>query len=172
MLSIIQGTDWALNFFSDVSVKENRTSYDDKLDIVIEVEEKNTGEASLGAGYSSSTSATINLGLKETNFLGKGQKVNATTSFSNTRNTYDISLTEPYFNNKQLSLTTLIYSDFTDPASVNYETEDLGLGFNAKFPLSVERVIELRYSLFTSKIKADSNATAMSSCIGRHKFND
>ena len=150
----------ALNFFSDVSVKENRTSYDDKLDIVIEVEEKNTGEASLGAGYSSSTSATINLGLKETNFLGKGQKVNATTSFSNTRNTYDISLTEPYFNNKQLSLTTLIYSDFTDPASVNYETEDLGLGFNAKFPLSVDRVIELRYSLFTSKIKADSNATA------------
>ncbi len=150
----------ALNYFSDVKIKETRTEYDDKLDILIEVEEKNTGEASLGAGYSSSTSTTLNLGLKETNFLGKGQKVNATTSFSNTRNTYDISLTEPYFNNKQLSLTALIYSDFTDPASVNYETEDLGLGFNSRFPLSTDRSIELRYSLFTSKVKADSNATA------------
>ena len=59
-----------------------------------------------------------------------------------------------------MSLTALIYSDFTDPASVNYETEDLGLGFKSRFPLSNDRSIELRYSLFTSKVKADSNATA------------
>ena len=150
----------ALNFFSEVDVKENRTSFDDKLDIVIEVEEKNTGEASLGAGYSSSSQTTLNLGLKEANFLGKGQKVNATTSFSNTRNTYDISITEPYFNNKQLSLTALIYSDYTDPTSANYETEDLGLGFKARFPISSDRSLELRYSLFTAKVKADSNATS------------
>ena len=40
------------------------------------------------------------MGLKESNFLGNGQKLNLTTSFSNTRNTYDISFTEPYFNDK------------------------------------------------------------------------
>ena len=150
----------ALNFFSDVNVSENRTSYEDKLDIIIEVEEKNTGEASLGAGYSSASSTTLNLGLKESNFLGKGQKVNASASFSNTRNTYDIGITEPYFNNKKLSLTGRIYSDFQDPSSVNYEQEDLGLAFNARFPLASDRSLELRYSLFTSKIKADTNATA------------
>ncbi len=150
----------ALNFFSDVNVSEKRTSYEDKLDIIIEVEEKNTGEASLGAGYSSASSTTFNLGLKESNFLGKGQKVNASASFSNTRNTYDIGITEPYFNNKKLSLTGRIYSDFQDPSSVNYEQEDLGLAFNAKFPLASDRSLELRYSLFTSKIKADTNATA------------
>ena len=42
----------ALNFFSDVDIKEIRTDYPDKLDLEIAVEEKNTGEASLGAGYS------------------------------------------------------------------------------------------------------------------------
>ena len=149
----------ALNFFSDVSIKENRTSYPDKLNLLIEVEEKNTGEASLGAGYSSSANASLNLGLKERNFLGKGQKVNFTSSFSNTRNTYDVSITEPYFNNKPLSLTGLIYSSFTDPASVNYETEDIGLGLNARFPISNDIFFEGRYSLFTAKVKADSNAT-------------
>ena len=123
------------------------------------VEEKNTGEASLGAGYSSASSASLTLGLKEANFLGKGQKLNFTTSFSNTRNTYDISYTEPYFNNKQLSLTGSLYSNFTDPASVNYETEDLGLGVKAQFPISPNIFLDTRYSLFTSKIKADSNAT-------------
>ncbi len=149
----------ALNFFSDVDVKEVRTNYSDKLDLEIFVEEKNTGEASLGAGYSSATSTSLNLGLKETNFLGKGQKLNFTTSFSNTRNTYDISFTEPYFNNKQLALTGSLYSNFTDPGSVNYETEDLGLGLVAQFPLAASTYLSARYSLFTSKVKADTNAT-------------
>ncbi len=150
----------ALNFFSDVEVKEIRTEYPDKLDLEIIVEEKNTGEASLGAGYSSAASTSLNVGLKETNFLGKGQKVNFTSSFSNTRNTYDISYTEPYFNNKQLALTGSLYSNFTDPSSVNYETEDLGLGVKAQFPIASNTFLETRYSLFTAKVKADGNATA------------
>ena len=149
----------ALNFFSEVDIKETKTKHPDKLDLEISVEEQNTGEASLGAGYSSATSTSINLGLKEKNFLGKGQKLNFTSSFSNTRNTYDVSFTEPYFNNKQLSLTGSIYSDFKDPSSVNYETEDLGLGFVMQFPVSSSTYLSARYSLFTSKVKADSNAT-------------
>ncbi len=84
---------------------------------------------------------------------------NFTTSFSNTRNTYDISFTEPYFNNKQLALTGSVYSNFTDPSSVNYETEDIGLGFVIQFPLSASTYLSTRYSLFTSQVKADTNAT-------------
>ncbi len=149
----------ALNFFSDVDVKEIRTEYPDKLNLEIIVEEKNTGEATLGAGYSSASSTTLNIGLKESNFLGKGQKVNFTSSFSNTKNTYDIAYTEPYFNNKQLALTGNLYSSFTDPASVNYETEDLGFGLKARFPIASAISFESRYSLFSAKVKADSNAT-------------
>ena len=149
----------SLNFFSEVDVKEIRTEYPDKLNLEILVEEKNTGEASLGAGYSSANSTSVNIGLKESNFLGKGQKVNLTSSFSNTRNTYDISFTEPYFNNKQLSLTGSIYSNFSDPSSANYETEDFGFGAKARFPLSSSIFFDARYSLFTTKLKTDSNAT-------------
>ena len=150
----------ALNFFSEVDVKETRTEFPDKINLEIVVEEKNTGEASLGAGYSSASSTSLNIGLKETNFLGKGQKLNFTSSFSSTRNTYDIAYTEPYFNNKQLALTGSIYSNFTDPTSVNYETEDLGLGLKAQFPVGPNTLFATRYSLFTTKVKADSNATA------------
>ena len=149
----------ALNFFSKVEVDEERTSFSDKIDLNFTVEEKSTGEASIGAGYSSATDASLQFGLRENNFLGRGQKVNFTSSLSNTRNTYDISITEPYFNNKPLSLTTQLYSSFIDPASVNYETEDLGFGISTKFPTAPDRAMELRYSIFTTKIKADSNAT-------------
>tara|TARA_A100001011_G_C14317503_1_gene848666 strand:+ start:107 stop:2353 length:2247 start_codon:yes stop_codon:yes gene_type:complete len=150
----------SLNYFSKVDIDEIKTSFPDKINLDIRVEEKNTGEASIGAGYSSSTAASLQLGLSEKNFLGKGQKVNFKSSLSNTNSTYDISITEPYFNNKPLSLSANIYSNFTDPASVNYDTEDIGFGVSSSFPLAIDRYIELRYSLFTAKVKADSGATA------------
>jgi len=156
----------ALNFFSKVNIDEERSNFPDKIDLQIDVEEKNTGEASIGAGYSSSTSTSITLGLRENNFLGKGQKVKFASSFSNTRNTYDISITEPYFNNKNLSVSADLYSNFSDPAGVNYESEDLGLGVGLGFPLASDKSILTKYSLYTSKIKPDSNATAYERLLG------
>ena len=155
----------ALNFFTKVDIQEVKTSFPDKINLEINVDEKNTGEASIGAGYSSATAASLQLGLRENNFLGKGQKVKFETSLADTRTTYDLSITEPYFNNKSLSLTGNLYSNFTDPNSANYETEDLGFGLSTNFPLSVDRYIEIRYSLFTSKVKADSNATAYENAL-------
>ena len=156
----------ALNFFSSVEIDDLRSEFPDKIDLVIDVEEKNTGEASLGAGYSSSTSSSITLGLKENNFLGKGQKVNFAASFANTRTTYDISITEPYFNNKNLSVTADLYSNVFNPSSANYESEDLGVGVALGFPLASDKSIKIKYSLFTSKIKPDSNATAYERLLG------
>tara|TARA_B100000886_G_scaffold293869_1_gene220178 strand:- start:5496 stop:7742 length:2247 start_codon:yes stop_codon:yes gene_type:complete len=149
----------SLNFFSEVNIEEQRTSFPDRINLSIEVEEKNTGEATLGAGYSSATSTSLNLGLKENNFLGRGQKVNFGASYSDTRTTYDIRFTEPYYNNKQLSLSTQLYSNFSDPASVNYETEDIGFGLTVGFPIAPDKSILTEYSLFTAKTTADSNAT-------------
>ena len=155
----------ALNFFNEVEINEVRTDFMDKINLEIIVEEKNTGEASIGAGYSSANAASLNLGLRENNFLGKGQKVKFESSFSNTRTSYDISITEPYFDNRSLSLTTSIYSNFTEPTNVNYETEDLGFGLSSSFPLSIDRYLELRYSFFTTEIKANSNATAYENAL-------
>tara|TARA_B100001057_G_scaffold105134_1_gene102647 strand:+ start:2265 stop:4520 length:2256 start_codon:yes stop_codon:yes gene_type:complete len=150
----------ALNYFKDVEINEVKTLFPDKINLDVVVEEKNTGEASIGAGYSSATAASLQLGLKENNFLGKGQKVKFQSSLADTRSTYDISISEPYFNGKPLSLTSNIYSNFSDPSSANYETEDLGFGLSVGFPLSVDRFLKIRYSLFTTQVKADSNANA------------
>ncbi len=156
----------SLGYFSKVEISEERSDFPDKIDLNIDVEEKNTGEASIGAGYSSSTSGSINLGLRENNFLGRGQKVKFAASLARTRNTYDISITEPYFNNKNLSVSADLYSNFTDPASVNYETEDLGIGFSIGFPLASDKYLNSKYSLYTAKVKPDANATAYERLLG------
>ena len=148
----------ALNFFSTVEIEEEKVANSDRLNLNFNVEEKNTGEVSLGAGYSSAAKSSITLGLKEQNFLGKGQKAKFAASFADTQSTYDISFEEPYFNNKSLNLRGDLYSRFSDPSSVRYETEDLGFGLGIGFPLSPSVAYRFSYELFTTKIKADSNA--------------
>ena len=81
-------------------------------------------------------------------------------SFADTQSTYDISFEEPYYNNKNLSLRGDLYSRFSDPTSVRYETEDLGAGFSIRFPLAPTLSYGFSYELFTTKVKADANASS------------
>ena len=150
----------SLNFFESVQISEEKTNVFDKLNLNINVKEKNTGSATIGAGYGDQNGTTLTAGISESNFLGKGQKVKFSTSFSSTQNLYDISLTEPYFYNKDLSVRGDLYSKFSDPDNVNYETETVGIGFSVAFPLSKNNRITTKYSLLTSKTTADANATS------------
>tara|TARA_B100001250_G_C19815594_1_gene798147 strand:- start:806 stop:3058 length:2253 start_codon:yes stop_codon:yes gene_type:complete len=150
----------SLNFFSAVEVEEERVLDKDKVNLNIHVEEKNTGEVALGAGYSSATKSSVTFGLKEKNFLGKGQKANFQANLGDTQSTYDISFEEPYYNNKDLSLRGDLYSKFSDPSSVKYETEDLGVGFSIGFPLAPSIGYGFSYSLYTTKVKADTDASS------------
>jgi len=150
----------ALNYFESVELNEERVESLDRIDLNLNIVEKNTGSATLGAGYGSTNGSTLTAGISESNFLGKGQKVKLSASLASTQKLYDISITEPYFNNKDLSVRTDLYSKFDDPTNVKYETETVGLGLSFGFPLSNNNRITTKYSLLTSKTKADTDATS------------
>ena len=159
LLDLSKNTIKSLNYFNEVNVEEERVLDSDRVNINIDVEEKNTGEVSAGAGYSSTSKTSITFGLKEKNFLGKGQKAKFSASFADTTTQYDISFEEPYFNNKDLSLKGDLYSKTTDPTSVKYETEDFGTGFTIRFPLAPAISYGFSYELYTTKVKADVDAS-------------
>ena len=150
----------SLNYFEKVELNEERVADSDRLNLNIDVIEKNTGSATLGAGYGSTNGSTLTAGLTEDNFLGKGQKVKVSSSFASTQTLYDISITEPFFGDKDLSVRADLYSRYDDPTNVNYETETLGAGLVLGFPLSSSNRLNLKYSLLTAKTKADASATA------------
>ena len=150
----------ALNYFESVELNEERIASLDRINLNLNIVEKNTGSATLGAGYGSTNGSTLTAGITESNFLGKGQKVKLSSSLASTQTLYDISITEPYFNNKDLSVRSDLYSKFDDPANVKYETETVGLGLSFGFPLSNSNRITTKYSLLTSKTKADTDATS------------
>ena len=92
-----------LDFFEKVTVDKVAGSSPDKAVIKVEVEEKSTGTISLGAGFSSSLGPIGEVSLVERNFLGRGQNVGVTFSLAAARSEIDLSYTEPYFLNREVS---------------------------------------------------------------------
>ena len=75
----------------------------DKTIIRVSVEEKSTGEISLGAGFSSQDGPLANIGIRERNLLGKGQDLTFNFKGSAARQEFKIGFTEPYFLDRDVS---------------------------------------------------------------------
>ena len=150
----------ALNYFESVETIEVRVADSDRLDLNVNVVEKSTGSATLGAGYGDQNGSTITAGITESNFLGKGQKLKLSASLATTQSLYDLSITEPFFRDKDLLVKFDLYNRFSDPTNVKYETESFGIGMTLGFPLSYSNRISTNYALRTQKTKPDANASA------------
>ena len=159
LINLAKNKIQSLQYFSKVEITEEKDDFFDKINLIIDVEEKNTGEATIGAGYSSTSKASLQLGVTEQNFLGKGQQLKFQSKFAKEFTAYDISFAEPYLYGRDLYIKGDLYSELQDSASVNYETEKIGFGISLGFPLSYDRRLLTEYSLFNDKTSADSDAT-------------
>ncbi|MDR2934086.1 MAG: outer membrane protein assembly factor BamA [Rickettsiales bacterium] len=75
----------------------------DKVNVNVQVEENSTGEMSASLGWSSLNGLILELGVRENNFRGKGQKVGITASWSDLQKRVMFNFTEPYFLDRDLS---------------------------------------------------------------------
>lgn len=92
-----------LGFFEDVKVTKTEGTQPDQSVIDVDVKEKSTGEISIGAGFSSTDGALGDFSIRERNLLGKGQDLRFGVQASAKSQQYDISFTEPYFMDKDVS---------------------------------------------------------------------
>jgi outer membrane protein insertion porin family len=70
---------------------------DDVLDVEITVKERNTGQITLGAGYSTASRGFLQGSISQNNFRGMGQTLTASMSLSAVQKSYNLGFTEPYF---------------------------------------------------------------------------
>ncbi len=124
-----------LGYFSNVSVNPDNIGAD-KMDINIDVEETSTGSLTFGVGWSTYNGALIELGLQERNFLGKGliTKIQGTLAMEGTE--YDISITDPYFLDKNLSAGVDVFyttQDVQDESSYDLDTAGGALRLGWKY---------------------------------------
>ena len=93
----------ALGIFEGVQVTTQQGSAPDRLDLIVSVRDKATGEISLGGGYSSQSGAIAELSFSERNFLGRGQYLKITGGYGEDVRKYELSFTEPYFLGRRLA---------------------------------------------------------------------
>jgi len=137
-----------LNFFKSVDVKTLPGASPDQTVIEVDVEEKSTGEFSIGAGYGTDNGAFGQLGIRERNLLGKGQDLRLNFTLGSTDQQVDLSFTEPYFLDREIAAGFDVYrreEDNQDESS--YDEEQTGGRLRAGFRYSEELSHSFRYTL-------------------------
>lgn len=145
-----------LGFFSTVTSFPMATDDPRQDDIIYEVDEAQTGNFTIGAGYSSIDDIIGFIELSQGNFdlmgfpyfTGGGQKLRLRAQLGTERADYQISFVEPWFLGRRLSLGLDFYHHTMEYLSDEYNMRQTGgsVTFGKAFPWFFDRV-ELKYSL-------------------------
>ncbi len=104
-------------FFERVETQAEPTDVPDRKNLVVAVDERNTGNVALGAGFSSVDSILGFIELTQGNFdlfnppwfMGGGQKFRLRTQVGARRQDYELSFIEPWFLGRKLAFSTDLY---------------------------------------------------------------
>ena len=103
---------FALGIFDDIGpVNRQPGSEIGKVDLVIPVQERRTGQVAVGFGYSTRQKLVGRLELSESNFRGRGQGVNFLWEVGGiaSRNSFEIGFSEPYLDRNNTSLSVNLF---------------------------------------------------------------
>jgi outer membrane protein insertion porin family len=123
-----------LGFFSEVNITTRKTTADDRLDVVVDVKEAQTGAFSAGAGYSSADNLLFNVRIQENNLFGRGQRLVLNGDIGSIRRNIILSFSEPYFLETPLTVGAdafswkLQYDEF--------DREGTGVGLQLTYPVT------------------------------------
>ncbi len=149
----------SLNIFKTAKIDVTDGSNDETKIINIDIEEKATGEVMAGAGFGTS-GASIQFGVKENNYLGRGVKVDSNLSLSEDSIKGNIGITNPNFNNSDKSVSFSLETSETDKLSTfGYKTNKSGFDVSTKFEYLKDLNLGLGTSSFYETIETDSTAS-------------
>ena len=99
-----------LNFFEDIGIRYEPGETPDKVTVVINVKEKQTGSFNLSAGWSNRDGLLGIVGLRKENFLGRAQSVSTDLTISQRNWAAEISYFNPWIDAQKTSFGTNLYA--------------------------------------------------------------
>ncbi len=100
----------SLGYFQEkFEIEQKPGSAPDRIILEANVEEKPTGQLQLSAGYSSLEGLIFQGAVEQRNFRGRGQTIGLNLAYSNYSKQVDISFTEPYLFDRNISLGVNVY---------------------------------------------------------------
>ena len=167
-----------LKFINEVDVKKNIVDEESGyIDIDFILDETQSGEFKVGAGYSDSSGAIFNVRVQQDNFLGKGNNVALEVEKSSYKKLLRYRNTNPYFTKDGISKSTSIVFSETDVSSTStasYISDTIAYGISYNVPISETRSYgygaELILTDYTTTIGSPSNVTSFIDKYGKSHF--
>jgi outer membrane protein insertion porin family len=151
-----------LDFFKTVKVTTEPGSSSDRVIVVVDLEEKSTGDFSISGGYSTTDGALGEVSVSERNFLGRGLFAKASVQYGQYARGYSLSFVEPYLLDYRVALGLDFFQrEQLSNSYISYNTKTLGFSPRLGFQLREDLALQLRYSVYQQEI---SLPAAYSNC--------
>lgn len=142
-----------LDFFKNVEITNEPGSAPDKSIVNVHVEEQSTGALSIGAGYSSDLGPLIDVGIRERNLMGKGQSLLLNGSLSGKSSKLNLSFTEPYFLDREVSAGfDIFHTTYNQQKSSSFSSAQTGFSLRAGYPITDLLSQSWRYTIKTTEL--------------------
>ncbi|MFC3595156.1 outer membrane protein assembly factor BamA [Novosphingobium piscinae] len=153
----------SLGYFQEkFEVEQKPGSAPDRIVLEANVEERPTGELQLSAGFSSIESFILQASVQQRNFRGRGQTVGTSVSYSRYSKSVELSFTEPYVFDRNVSFGANIYRrdfnsfNFTGQNRNNiYQQSTTGFQLRLGLPLTEYMSLIGRYTLNLDDVTLD-----------------
>jgi outer membrane protein insertion porin family len=150
----------ALGFFANADVQAREGSGSDQVVVDVDVVEQPTGSLSLGGTYSADSGFGIAVGLTESNFLGRGQRVKFNISTAQEAREFIFGFTEPYLLGRDLQFDLDVGYAKTDSSFTQYDTKVLFFRPGLTFPVSDNGKFQARFFANNSEMLGRDDSTA------------
>jgi outer membrane protein insertion porin family len=146
-----------LDYFKTVKINSEPGSSSDRVILVVDLEEKSTGDFSVSGGYSTTDGALAEVSISERNFLGRGLFAKAAVTYGQYARGVSLSFVEPYLLDYRVALgLDAFYREQLANSYVSYTTKTLGFSPRLGFQLREDLSLQLRYSLYETQISLPS----------------
>src|SRR5438270_9429692 len=142
-----------LDFFKTVKISTEPGSSSDRVILVVDLEEKSTGDFSVSGGYSTSDGALAEVSISERNFLGRGMFAKASVQYGQYARGGSLSFIEPYLLDYRVAGgLDIFYREQLANSYVSYNTKTMGFSPRLGFGLREDLSLQLRYSLYQTSV--------------------
>ncbi|MBR0722377.1 outer membrane protein assembly factor BamA [Bradyrhizobium manausense] len=146
-----------LDYFKSVKITTEPGSSSDRVILIVDMEEKSTGDFSISGGYSTTDGALAEVSVSERNLLGKGLFAKASVTYGQYARGVSLSFVEPYLLDYRIALGFDTYwRENLSNSYTSYGVTTLGFSPRLGFALREDLSLQLRYSLYQQSITLPS----------------
>jgi outer membrane protein insertion porin family len=156
-----------LDFFKSVKITTEPGSSSDRIILVVDLEEKSTGDFSVSGGYSTTDGALGEVSISERNFLGRGLFAKASVTYGQFARGLSLSYVDPYLLDYRVALgMDAFYREQLANNFIAYGTKTIGFSPRLGFALREDLSLQVRYSIYQQQITLPTNLANCNNIVG------